>query len=106
MEKILVLVKTYPNISKKYRETVCTAGVKENGDWVRMYPIPFRFLNDGQKFTKYQWINAQLEKNKQDTRPESYKVNATTLEPLERISTKNERGFAKNMFLRQKSLPI
>ena len=41
-ERILVTVKTYPTLSRKYGETVCTAGVREDGTWVRMYPVPFR----------------------------------------------------------------
>lgn len=38
-EKILVTVKTYPTLSRKYGETVCTAGVREDGSWVRLYPV-------------------------------------------------------------------
>ena len=45
-KKILILVKTYPSLSKKYEELVCTAGMDENGDWFRLYPIPFRKLKD------------------------------------------------------------
>lgn len=43
-ERILVTVKAYPNPSKKYIETVCVAGVTESGQWIRLYPIPYRFL--------------------------------------------------------------
>jgi hypothetical protein len=45
-EKILITVKTYPVISKKYQETVCTAGLREDGSWVRLYPVPFRTMAD------------------------------------------------------------
>ena len=41
-ERLLVTVKTYPTLSTKYGETVCTAGVREDGSWVRLYPVPFR----------------------------------------------------------------
>src|SRR5438552_18797925 len=30
-ERILITVKTYPTLSRKYGETVCTAGVREDG---------------------------------------------------------------------------
>lgn len=33
-EKILIIVKTYPRPSAKYRELVCTAGITQNGKWV------------------------------------------------------------------------
>ena len=39
--RILVTVKTYPTLSRKYGETVCTAGVREDGTWVRIYPVDF-----------------------------------------------------------------
>jgi len=45
--KILIATKTYPSISRKYRETVCTAGVllddnEKSEQWIRIYPIRFR----------------------------------------------------------------
>ena len=40
MQKVFILVKTYPNLSKKYDELVCTAGICEDGSWVRIYPLP------------------------------------------------------------------
>jgi hypothetical protein len=62
--KILVLVKTYPAISKKYGEIVCTAGITEDGKWIRIYPIPFRKINYRKRFKKYDWIEIELTKNK------------------------------------------
>ena len=49
-EKILILVKTYPNRSNKYIETVCTAGIREDGSWVRIFPVQFRLYADDQKY--------------------------------------------------------
>ena len=55
-KRILVVVKTYPNPSRNYGETVCCAGVDlDSGRWVRMYPITFRQLAERQ-FAKYQLI--------------------------------------------------
>jgi hypothetical protein len=31
-----LLVKTYPTISEKYSELVCTAGVLEDGSWIQL----------------------------------------------------------------------
>jgi hypothetical protein len=45
-ERILITVKTYPTLSRKYGETVCTAGIRPDGSWVRLYPVPFRRLDD------------------------------------------------------------
>lgn len=54
--RVLITVKTYPIPSSKYDELVCTAGVTETGDFVRLYPINFRDLPYDKQFTKYQWI--------------------------------------------------
>lgn len=41
LTKVLITVKTYPAISSKYDELVCTAGFREDGTWIRIYPIQF-----------------------------------------------------------------
>lgn len=89
--KILILVKTYPSLSKKYGELVCTAGIKEDGTWIRLYPIPFRLLEYEKRYRKYQWIKVTIEKNKSDPRPESYIIiNNESIELLNVIDTKNK----------------
>ena len=44
--KVLITVTTYPLPSRSYDELVCTAGVLENGDWIRIYPVPLHFLQE------------------------------------------------------------
>lgn len=74
MRRVFITVKTYPTLSKKYDELVCTAGILDDGSWVRIYPLPFRKLDYENKYRKYQWIELPLAKNDSDPRPESYKV--------------------------------
>lgn len=75
LTRVLITVKTYPTLSRKYGELVCTAGFREDGSWVRIYPIPFRDLPYETRFKKYQWIEVDLERNdRNDPRPESHKV--------------------------------
>lgn len=71
--KVLITVKAYPAISTKYGETVCTAGITEDGKWIRLYPIPFRKLDYNNRFKKYDWIELDLVKNDHDFRPESFR---------------------------------
>jgi hypothetical protein len=52
---------------------VCTAGFREDGTWIRIYPVPFRKLDYDSQYKKYQWIELDLEKNTGDFRPESYR---------------------------------
>jgi hypothetical protein len=77
-QDVLVTVKTYPTPSKKYIETVCTAGITTDGRLVRLYPLPFRLLGDDKQFAKYQWLSASISKSG-DSRPESYKVDESSL---------------------------
>lgn len=72
-QKILITVKTYPSISTKYDELVCTAGFTENGDWIRLYPVPYRKLDYESQYRKYDWIEIDIAKNTSDFRPESFK---------------------------------
>ena len=72
-ERILVTVKTYPTLSEKYGELVCTAGFREDGTWVRIYPVPFRRLGESERYKKYDWIVCNLERRTADPRPESYR---------------------------------
>ncbi len=70
--RVFITVKAYPTLSAKYDELVCTAGITEKGEWIRIYPVPFRKLKYEKQYKKYQWIEADLIKNKKDFRPESY----------------------------------
>ena len=71
--KVLITVKTYPTISTKYEELVCTAGFREDGTWIRIYPVQFRKKSYQEQYGKYQWIELDLVKNDSDFRPESYR---------------------------------
>ncbi len=79
--RILVWGKTRPEISKNYRETVCTGGVfADTARLVRLYPIPLRYLDDQKYFTKYQWITADVARaSDRDNRPESYRIRAQNI---------------------------
>lgn len=95
-ERVLIAVKTYPALSKKYIELVCTAGFREDGTWVRIYPSPFRFLGDEKKYKKYQWIELDLQKNHKDSRPESYcPTNIDDITLGEVISTGRRKDWGK-----------
>ena len=82
-KRVLITVKTYPLPSRQYDELVCTAGVLEDGTWVRIYPIPFRYLKDNLQYRKYQWIELNLVRNHRDFRPESYRPANADLSDME-----------------------
>lgn len=73
LTKILIAVKTYPTLSEKYDELVCTAGFREDGTWIRIYPVPFRKLDYSNRYKKWQWITLDVTRNTKDFRKESYR---------------------------------
>jgi hypothetical protein len=108
MKKVLITVKTYPTISKKYDELVCTAGVLEDGSWIRIYPMPFRKLDYENQYKKYQWLEAPFEKNESDVRPESYQVtDIKRLKLLDTVNTNDNWSERRRVvFNNQQVLPI
>jgi len=78
--KVLITVKTYPIPSSKYDELVCTAGVNETGDFIRLYPVNFRDLPWDQQYKKYQWLEVDAIKHSgRDSRKESFRPNCDTI---------------------------
>lgn len=76
-KKVLLTVVTYPLPSRSYDELVCTAGVLETGEWIRIYPVPLAFLKGLRKegkteSFKYSWLELELKKRPDDFRPESH----------------------------------
>jgi hypothetical protein len=71
--KALILVRTYPTPARNGVEVSCTAAVTEDGQWLRLFPVPYRFLELDKRFRKYQWIEVDVIKAS-DPRPESYKI--------------------------------
>lgn len=101
-KKVLILVKTYPSISKKYTELVCTAGMDEDGNWFRLYPIPFRKLSNEKQYGKYRWIEVKMFKNLEDPRIESYKIIYEDMKLLNKIPS-NDWGAKSNIVLKKES---
>jgi hypothetical protein len=86
-QRVLIVVRTYPVPARKGVEVSCTAGVTKDGKWIRLFLVPYRFLQHDQRFTKYQWIEVDTLKAGRDSRPESFNLNVETLKTFETIST-------------------
>ncbi len=90
-ERILITVKTYPTLSRKYGETVCTAGVRPDGSWVRMYPVPFRRLDQEEQYKKFDWLECRLIRNTTDPRPETFRpADVAELRRVDHVGTADE----------------
>ena len=101
-KKILIVAKTYPSKSKKYTELVCTAGLDEEGNWYRIYPIPTQSLKEYEGLKKYTWIEAEISKDGSDNRPESHKINISTVKLLDTIPSEQQWAYRKDVVLRSK----
>ncbi len=79
--EVLITVLTYPHPSRGYGELVCTAGITRDFEWVRLYPIDYRYLPRDRKFHKYQWIEVELADRGEgnDNRKESRKPNNSSI---------------------------
>lgn len=98
-KRILVVVKTYPNPSQSYGETVCCAGVDlDSRRWVRMYPITFRRLAD-RRFAKFQEITCKVTRPRTDARPESFRVDQDSIVLVGQKLSAGRSGWSKRMGL-------
>lgn len=91
--KVLITVMTYPLPSRGHQEVVCTAGITEAGDWVRLYPIDYRYRPRHQQFRKYQWIEVGLKPREatKDRRPESRQPDLESIRILgERLGVEDQ----------------
>jgi hypothetical protein len=87
-QRVLITVKTYPTLSRKYGETVCTAGVRADGSWLRIYPVPFRRLGEKEQYRKFDWIECRLIKSRNDPRPEArHPADLKELQPAGHMDT-------------------
>lgn len=80
-EKLFILTKTYPMPSRDYREHTCVAAINDKGELRRLYPVPFRLLENDLQFKRWQWISAEINRSS-DQRPESHRINTDTIKIL------------------------
>lgn len=78
-------------------ETSCVAGMDADGNLVRLYPVPFRLITEDQQFSKWQWIEASIEKSPGDHRPESHKIGVDTIRGLETVPTTGNWGYRREL---------
>ena len=86
--RALITVRTYPVPSAKNIEASCTAAITDDAKWLRLFPVPYRLMDQEKRFTKWQWINVDLMKAG-DSRPESYKINPDSITVGEAVGTQD-----------------
>lgn len=79
---VLITVKAAPQPSAGHGDTVCVAGIKQDKEgprWIRLYPIPFRHIEEESKFRKYDVVDVPVTPARSDPRAESYRPDLAQL---------------------------
>lgn len=93
--ELLIVVKSYPNPSQSLGEATCVIGICKDRGFVRLYPVPFRKLEDDQQFSKYQVIRLQAQEPKTDKRPNTFRPILDSIELVgEPLTTGKARDWA------------
>jgi hypothetical protein len=90
-KKVLIIGRASPEPSKKHIETVCTGGITEEGQVLRLYPIPLRYLEREARYKLWTWARFEVQKNPSDKRKESYRVRENSIRVEAEIEDWSER---------------
>ncbi|MBV7529779.1 hypothetical protein [Chitinophaga sp. sic0106] len=73
LTKVMITVKSYPTLSSHYDEQLSIAGFRDDGTFIRIYPISFSQKIYEEQYQLYDWIEINLERNPRDFRLESFR---------------------------------
>jgi hypothetical protein len=76
----IVIVKAAPQVGRRHGETVCCAGIDVYGNWLRLYPVSFRTLEQSKKFGRWDRIKFKWRLPNDDKRLESRRVDQQSIE--------------------------
>lgn len=93
--QILITVKAYPRPSRTHGETECVAGVTAEGEWIRLYPVRWRDLDDPHRFKKWNWIEARVTKSTKDPRTETYVPDHDSIRVVGEVGTGPSKDWAE-----------
>jgi len=89
-KRITIVAKAYPEPSSKHGCVACTAGITEEGEWIRLYPVDMRHFVGDAKISKFDIIEVECKLDESDIlgRRESHKIRPDTIRILDRHLTK------------------
>jgi len=93
-----LIVKAAPQVGQRHGETVCCAGIDLYGNWLRLYPVSFRTLEDDQKFGRWDRIKFKWRRPSDDPRIESRRVDQQSIEIVGQLKrSEREKFLAKSI---------
>lgn len=93
--KAAVIIKAAPDIGRVHGETVCVAGIDYDGNWHRLYPVPFKDLEQEQKFGRWDVLEFDWRKAPDDDRIESKRINPQTIKKSGSVKQTERHAFAR-----------
>lgn len=94
----IVIIKAAPQLGQRHGETVCCAGIDLHGNWLRLYPVSFRTLDEGQKFGRWDRVRFKWKLPKDDNRLESRRVDQDSISIVGQLKkSERQRFLAKNI---------
>lgn len=95
-KRVLIVTKAYPEKSKKHGTVACTAGITEDGSWIRLYPIDIRHFSGKSKISKFDIIELECKPVLDNLRRrESCKVRRDSIKILDKSLTKPKVDWAR-----------
>ena len=79
-------------MGRRHGETVCVAGVDDYGNWHRLYPVPFRELNNDQRFARWDRIRFRWSRHRDDKRIESKRIDSQSLIRTGKVPERERAG--------------
>ena len=89
----IVMVKAAPQVDRRHGETVCCAGIDLYGNWLRLYPVSFRTLEQSKKFGRWDRIKFNWRIPNDDKRVESRRVDQQSIEIVGQLKKSERAGF-------------
>ena len=84
-KKMLVWCQTYPALSTRYVETVCTGAIElGTSGLMRLYPLVLRGLDQDAAHNKWSVIEANVKRTTRDSRPESWRIDNSSITFIDR----------------------
>jgi len=89
--RLMIWGTTYPELSDKYKETVCTGAVDlDEKCLLRIFPMPMRYLPEDRQYKKWTVVHAETARDTSDPRPESHKIRAFDMERVGKVEARGD----------------
>lgn len=95
----VVIIKAAPQAGQRHGETVCCAGIDLNGNWLRLYPVSFRTLDDGKKFARWDRIKFRWRLPNDDRRVESRRIDQDSISIIGTLKPADRERFLSRLIV-------